>query len=174
MLGLNKFFNSISGNGINKRNKLGETKLYRAVRSGSIKEVKKLLRDGADPDIADAHGLTPLHQAAYWGEYEIIDLLLKAGANVNAENNGKGWTPLHSAAVSGGMRSRKEVIELLLGAGAKDAAKDKHGWTPGDYMMLWEENAAAAEKLKQFLAIPKGLAPPKGLPRVPGPKPPLM
>ncbi len=79
MLGINKFFNQLSGNGVNKRNKQGETKLYRAVRSGNIKEVKKLLRDGADPDIADAHGLTPLHQAAYWGEGEITALLLKAG-----------------------------------------------------------------------------------------------
>lgn len=175
MLGLNKFFNNISGNGINKRNKLGETKLYRAVRSGSIKEVKKLLRDGADPDIADNHGLTPLHHAAYWGETEIAQLLLKAGANVNAENHGKGWTPLHSAAVSGGMKSRRDVIELLIEAGAKGEAKDKHGWTPADYMVLWEENEAAAEKLKQFLQIPKGLAPAKGLPNIPGQKrPPMM
>ncbi len=175
MLGINKFFNQLSSNGVNKRNKQGETKLYRAVRSGNIKEVKKLLRDGADPDIADAHGLTPLHQAAYWGEGEITALLLKAGAQVNAENNGKGWTPLHSAAVSGGMRSRQDVIELLLEAGAKQDAKDKHGWTPADYMVLWEQNEAAAEKLKQFLQIPNGLAPPKGVDRVPNaPRPPLM
>lgn len=171
-LGLNKFFNTISGNGINKRNKLGETKLYRAVRSGSVKEVKRLLRDGADPDIADDHGLTPLHQAAYWGETEIVQLLLKAGADPNAENNGKGWTPLHSAAVSGGMKTRRETIELLVKAGAGMDAKDKHGWTPADYMVLWEENEAAAEKLKKFLQIPKGLGPtPKGLDAVPGPAP---
>lgn len=169
MLGLNKFFNSISGNGIDKRNGAGETKLYRAVRSGNIKEVKKLLRDGADPDIADDHGLTPLHQAAYWGETEITELLIKAGANVNAENNGKGWTPLHSAAVSGGMLSRKDIIELLIDAGAKQDVKDKHCWTPADYMTLWEQNEKAAEKLKQFLHIPNGLAPPKGMTRVPAP-----
>lgn len=174
MLGINKFFNSISGNGIDKRNKLGETKLYRAVRSGNVKEVKRLLRDGADPDIADSHGLTPLHQAAYWGETEITALLLKAGANVNAENNGKGWTPLHSAAVSGGMVSRRDVIELLVDAGAKADTKDKHGWTPKDYMVLWEQNEAAAEKLKQFLHIPNGLAPAKGLQRVPSPRAPVM
>jgi len=159
MSGLNNLFNTLTGNGINKRNPDGETRLYKAARSGNVKEVKRLLKDGADPDAADAHGLTPLHLAAYWGETEIVKLLIDAGADVNAQNKGKGWTPLHSAAVSGGMRSRKEIIDMLHDAGAKDSAKDKHGWTPGDYMTLWEQNEAAAEKLKHYMQIPNGLAP---------------
>ena len=170
MLGLNNLFNSITGNGINKRDKNGETRLYRAVRSGNIKEVKRLLKDGADPNVADNHGLSPLHQAAYWGETGIVEALLKAGASVHAENGGKGWTPLHSAAVSVGMHARKDVINLLVKAGAKDDAKDKHGWTPKDYMILWERNEAAALKLKDFLQIPNGLAP-KGAKPPSGPKP---
>lgn len=165
--GLNNLFNKVGGNGINKRNRQGETKLYRAARSGSLKEVKKLLRDGADPNIPDDHGLTPLHQAAYWGETEIVEALIRAGANVNAENKGKGWTPLHSAAVSGGMQARGDVIGLLVAAGAKKDTKDKNGWTPSDYMLLWEKNEAAAEKLKQFTKIPNGLA----APRAPAPPP---
>ena len=171
MLGLNNIFNTLTGNGVNKRNDDGETRLYRAARSGNIKEVKRLLNNGANPDVPDAHGLTPLHQAAYWGETEIVDLLIKAGANVNAENKGRGWTPLHSAAVSGGMRSRKDVIDLLRKAGAEETPKDKHGWTPADYMQLWEENAAAAEKLKLYLQIPEGLSP-KGGHKSPEPKKP--
>jgi len=157
MSGLNNLFNSLTGNGINKRNAEGETKLYRAARSGNAGEVKRLLKDGADPDAADAHGLTALHQAAYWGETEIVEMLIKAGADVNAENKGKGWTPLHSAAVSGGQRSRGEIIKLLCDAGAKEDAKDKHGWTPADYMALWDQNAAAAERLKKNMQIPCGL-----------------
>ncbi|MDE1151336.1 MAG: ankyrin repeat domain-containing protein [Micavibrio sp.] len=168
MSGLNNLFNTLTGNGINKRNLEGETRLYKAVRSGNIKEVKRLLKDGADPDAADAHGLTPLHQAAYWGETEIVKLLIDAGADVNAENKGKGWTPLHSAAVSGGMRSRREIIDMLHAAGASDAVKDKHGWNAGDYMQLWEQNAAAAEKLKQYMQIPDGLSP-QGGHRTPAP-----
>lgn len=160
MSGLNNLFNSLTGNGINKRNPQGETKLYRAARSGNAGEVKRLLKDGADPDAADAHGLTALHQAAYWGETEIVEMLIKAGADVNAENKGKGWTPLHSAAVSGGQRSRKEIIRLLKDAGAKDDGKDKHGWTPADYMALWDQNAPAAERLKKNMQIPCGLMTP--------------
>ena len=90
---------------------------------------------------------------------------------MNAENKGRGWTPLHSAAVSGGMRSRREIIELLQKAGAKDTPKDKHGWVPSDYMQLWEQNAAAAEKLKLYLQIPEGLSPQGGR-KTPEPKKP--
>jgi ankyrin repeat protein len=158
MLGLNGLFNRLTGNGIDKRDKNGETRLYRAVKNGDINTVKRLLRDGADPNIPNDHNLTPLHHACYWGDCEVADALLKAGADVH-QHNGKGWTALHSAAVSGGMKSRSKVIGLLKKFGAKDDAKDKHGWTPADYMMIWEENAAAAEKLKQFLQIPNGLSP---------------
>lgn len=157
MLRLNDLFNTITGNGIDKRNEQGETKLYRAAREGNVTAVKKLLRAGADPDIADSHGLTPLHQAAYWGESEIVGLLLKAGAAPNVDN-GHGWTPLHSAALSGGMKSRGAIIRDLKNAGAKDDINDKNGWTPRDYMQLWEENAAAAAKLKN-LAGQGGAAP---------------
>jgi ankyrin repeat protein len=156
MLGLNRLFNAITGNGIDKRDKDGTTRLYRAVKGGDIRTVKKLLRDGADPNIANKHHLTPLHHAAYWGETEMVEALVKAGADVNL-HNGRGWTALHSAAVSGGMKSRRKIIDLLKKAGARDDVKDKQGWTPADYMILWEENAAAAEKLKQFLQIPNGL-----------------
>lgn len=170
---INNLFNKVGGSGVNKKNKNGETKLYCAARSGSLKQVKKLLRDGADPNIADDHGLTPLHQAAYWGETEIVAALLKAGANPKAENNGKGWTPLHSAAVSGGMQARKDVIDLLLDSGAEKSAQDKHGWTPADYMLLWEKNEQAAEKLKQFTQIPNGLAAPRQQ-TPPSPPPPKL
>lgn len=146
---LNDLFNTITGNNIDKRNDAGETKLYRAAREGNVGEVKRLLRAGADPDIADKRGLTPLHQAAYWGESEIVGLLLKAGAAPNLDN-GQGWTPLHSAALAGGMKSRKEIIAQLKAAGGKDDITDKHGWSARDYMSLWEENADAAQKLKHI------------------------
>lgn len=148
MLRLNDFFNAITGNNIDKQNEQGQTRLYLAAREGNTAAVKKLLRAGADPDIADARGLTPLHLAAYWGEAEIVGALLKAGASPNIDN-GKGWTPLHSAAMAGGMKSRKTVIEKLKAAGAKDDTPDQCGWSARDYMALWAENADAAAKLKQ-------------------------
>lgn len=162
MLGLQNLFNKFSCSN-NKKDPAGNTALYRAVKNGSLNEVKLLLKKGADPNISNAHHLTPLHQAAYWGEVEMVDLLLKYGANPNADNS-KGWTALHSAAVAGGMRTRKEIIELLLAKGASPDTPDKNGWTPKDYMKLWEENTSAAEKLKQYLSLLAGQeAPPSAI-----------
>lgn len=148
---LHNLFNTLTGRGGNHNKKGGgNDALYKAVKSGSLNKVKKLLKAGANPNTLNEHHLTPLHQAAYWGELQIVELLLEYGARADLDN-GKGWTPLHSAAVSGGLKTRKEVIKKLQEHGADPKKADKHGWTPQDYMILWEENAAAADKLKKYL-----------------------
>ncbi|CAN9500661.1 unnamed protein product [Ophioblennius macclurei] len=54
-------------------------------------------------------GWTPLHLACYFGHKNVVEELLKAGADVNLPNN-IGDTSLHKAAFTG----RKEVVMLLL------------------------------------------------------------
>jgi hypothetical protein len=164
-IGLDGLFNKLSGRA-NKKEDRGNTPLYKAVKEGNLSKVKRLLDHGADPNIYNDHHLTPLHQAAYWGETEIVKLLLKHGARTDLDN-GRGWTALHSAAVSGGLKSRKEIIDLLIGHGADLEKPDKNGWTPKDYMMIWEMNAEAAEKLKQYLAQADGLKPAVSTPKKP-------
>ena len=56
----------------------------------------------------------------------VLEVLLKAGADVNAKEN-KGWTPLHAAAAE---NPSPAVLEVLLKAGADPRAIDKDGKTP--------------------------------------------
>lgn len=61
------------------------------------------------------HGETALHLAAKYGYAEVVGLLLKAGADVEARGVISGNTAIMYAAEAG----HKKVVGLLLGAGAR-------------------------------------------------------
>jgi ankyrin repeat protein len=64
---------------INARDSEGRTALMLAARHGQTKAVLTLLADGADPNIADSKGFTPLRIANSAGNSSIIVALKKAG-----------------------------------------------------------------------------------------------
>ncbi|XP_041647453.1 oxysterol-binding protein-related protein 1 isoform X2 [Cheilinus undulatus] len=72
-------------------------------------------------------GWTPLHLACYFGHKNVVEELLKAGADVNLPNN-IGDTPLHKAAFTG----RKEVVMLLLHYDACATVLNGTAQTPKD------------------------------------------
>lgn len=78
---------------INFQDKNGYSYLHAAAQSGSIEIIKKLLSKGADIDIRDKFGKTPLMVAIseYHPEYRndraIIDLLIENGADIEAKTN---------------------------------------------------------------------------------------
>src|SRR6185369_5295626 len=78
---------------------------------------------------------TPLHLAAAGYRVEIVRLLLKAGADVNAAGNHRRSTPLHYAAdgfITGPVwHADRQVrtLRVLLDAGADLHAQDKNGAT---------------------------------------------
>lgn len=85
-----------------------------------------LLRNGADPNIADEAGNTALHAAIQSNNMELIEALLDAGARVDTVSRGTG-TPLHQAANSGNI----PVADLLIKRGADVNALDCcNGITP--------------------------------------------
>lgn len=84
--------------------------------------VEILVNGGADPNIRDAFGATPLCIAAKDGDVELIRALRRLGADVNAVDVG-GNTPL-SHALRGG---RVNVIAELLAAGADPRLTDWRG-----------------------------------------------
>ena len=73
------------------------------------------------------YGWYPLHYAAMLGDLSIANLLLQAGATVDAVNN-IGCTALHHAAFMG----KIQVVEALLNAGADKAVKGNDGETALD------------------------------------------
>src|SRR5262245_688578 len=67
------------------------------VRTGGFTEVKTALaKDGRLVAAKDKMERTPLHVAAQCGRANIVDLLVKSGADVNAKAF-SGFTPLHFA-----------------------------------------------------------------------------
>lgn len=75
--------------------------------------VRLLLDAGADPNQANDRGWTPLHQAGYRNDPDMVALLLEAGARAEAEAHGAGGTPLAVALFWG----HRESSELLARSG---------------------------------------------------------
>jgi ankyrin repeat protein len=98
--------------------------LFLAVRENDVEQTKMLLALGANPNVTNERGETPLHWSANRGRVEMIELLLSSGADVNAVSSGR--TPLDVAAVEGDIR----IAEILAEAGAELNAKDEFGMTP--------------------------------------------
>ena len=81
---------------------------------------EKLIKNGADVNIQDEDGNTPLH---YANTTEQMKLLLDAGANINQQNNQCGGTPLHWA-------NTFEQLKFLIDSGADPNIQDNRGFTP--------------------------------------------
>lgn len=112
--------------------------LREAAVKGDMGSVRFALALGADPNLADGIGVTPLHCAAAGGSTEVARALLQAGADIEARISDPsisfmgdryhwdGRTPLHYAAESG----RADVVKLLVGHGANANSKATNGDTP--------------------------------------------
>lgn len=105
----------------------GLTKLRLAASCGLTEWILELINNGVDPNTKDAHGYTPLCQAACIGQNDVVKILLTApDIDVNLED-AYGWTPLCYAASQGHI----ETVKMLLAAPGIDANKaNNEGETP--------------------------------------------
>ena len=106
--------------------------LLSATESGLTSIVNILLDAGADKEVKDEYGRTPLDVAAWEGHTDIVKLLLDAGADKEVKDR-DGRTPLHFAAMHKG---HTDIVKLLVDAGADLEVKDDRGWTPLRYAAM--------------------------------------
>jgi len=92
---------------------LAQSPVADAAMQGDGAQVRALLREGADVNLAQADGATALHWAAYHGDVSLAEQLLEAGADASAANR-NGSTALWLAASQGDA----SMIETLLAGGA--------------------------------------------------------
>lgn len=102
------------------------TAIQAACESGNLALVKWLLEQGADPKLGKGEISPPLIAAACQGEAEILEVLVKAGADVNARG---GWER-SSVLIYAALCLETSSVELLLDHGADINPQDRAGDTP--------------------------------------------
>ncbi|MDO5305663.1 MAG: ankyrin repeat domain-containing protein, partial [bacterium] len=106
--------------------KSNTTPLIWASFNGNLAMVKNLAEAGANVNVVNADGFTPLHAAVESENPEVVRYLLQRGAKINTATVQDGTTPLHTACYKG----NKEIAQILIVAGANIEAKTVHGATP--------------------------------------------
>ncbi|MDX1295594.1 MAG: ankyrin repeat domain-containing protein [Sulfurimonadaceae bacterium] len=105
---------------------LSAAPIHDAAEEGDYDRVERLLTWGENVDIQNIpYKQRPLHLAVYNEHPNIVELLLKFGANPNARMN-NGQTPIFVASYFGDIKSMK----MLIAKGAKVNIKDHLGSTP--------------------------------------------
>jgi ankyrin repeat protein len=135
-----------SDRGVDGMLTIGATPLLRAAKALDAPAIKLLLEHGAIIDLPNNQGITPVMAAAGLGSVDAdtrglyttfdvqqrsidsLELLLKAGADINAPGGRRQQTPLTAAAYWGW----NDVVQYLFDHGAKLDVKDSGGMSPID------------------------------------------
>ncbi len=125
-----ELLNGPSGTIVNTRDRsTGETALHIVVARRDMVWINFMLSRGANANLTDRAGLTPLLSAAQIGFVDGAQALIARGAQVNL-GNGRGETALHIAV----QRRDIAMVRALIAAGANPDQQDNvAGKSPRDY-----------------------------------------
>jgi hypothetical protein len=113
----------------------GDTGLHLVAARRDVLWIRFLLQRGADPNIRNKQGLTPLQIATTLGFTDGVEALIKGGANVNVGDQ-TGETPLIAAV----HQRNAELVRVLLAQGADPDHNDNSGRSARQYMDLMSGN----------------------------------
>lgn len=113
----------------------GDSGLHIVTERRDVLWVRFLLQRGANPNIRNNAGVTPLQLATRLGFVEGAEELLKKGAQVNAADS-QGETPLIAAV----HQRNVEMVRRLLAEGADPDHNDNSGRSARDYLGLMTGN----------------------------------
>ena len=133
-------------------NKASTKKLFAAVNRNNAKAISGLVEGGADPNaqskdftlsFGTPKGATPLTLAACVSRPDVLDALIKAGADPNLEAKGAGMTPLMCC----GFNSANLKKLVRIGADP-DATAGSRKETALHYFIRWSMESACRELIK--------------------------
>ncbi|MEM7333359.1 MAG: sigma-70 family RNA polymerase sigma factor [Chloroflexota bacterium] len=110
---------------------LGKTALHYAAAVGNEPLTAVLVEAGANVNVLDQGGATPLKEAVHMGQTQTATWLLENGADPNLATN-NGLTPLHSAVI----RNWPEMVDLLITFGANAEISDSQSRAPADWAVV--------------------------------------
>ncbi len=121
----------------------GETALLIVTARRDLTWMSFLIAQGANVNLADARGTTPLQLAVSLGFPEGVELLVAKNARIDAPN-ASGETPLISAV----HRRDTGMMRMLLKAGADPDRADNSGRSARDYALLGGRSSALVSEIE--------------------------
>ncbi len=122
----------------------GDTGLHLATARRDALWVRFLLQRGANPNIRNNQGITPLQLATGLGFIEGAEILIDKGAEVNIADR-QGETPLIAAV----HQRNVELVRTLLAEGADPDRNDNSGRSARDYLELMTGNTLLAREFAE-------------------------
>lgn len=127
-----------------KRDASGRMLLQKLCDKGDYNGAAELLKQGVDVNDRDYAGNTALHDAALKGHYDIVELLLDNGAEIDVRS---GATDLDTPLIDAASHSHVSIVKLLLDRGADPLIYNAQGKTALDFVDQDDSDGEQVESL---------------------------